>query len=164
MCQQAYGAPRALKPQVKARSYSYHEAHEGHEVRIASLSNISSLSYLRVPRVLLRGEIVFIAAMAMLVWLSGCMVGPDYNRPPAAIPDQFRAAMTSDGQAIADLKWFEVFLDEQLQELIRTALVQNYDLRDAIARVDQARANLGITQADQYPNFGAGGGFTSIEL
>ena len=116
-----------------------------------------------VPRVL-RGEIVFIAAMAMLVCLSGCMVGPDYNRPPAAIPDQFRAAMTSDGQSIADLKWFEVFSDEQLQELIRTALVQNYDLRDAVARVDQARANLGITQADQYPNFGAGGGFTSIEL
>ena len=160
MYQQAYGAPRALKPQVKARSYSYHE---GHEVRIASLSNISSLSYLRVPRVL-RGEIVFIAAMAMLVCLSGCMVGPDYNRPSAAIPDQFRAAMTSDGQSIADLKWFEVFSDEQLQELIRTALVQNYDLRDAVARVDQARANLGITQADQYPNFGAGGGFTSIEL
>ena len=74
MYQQAYGAPRALKPQVKARSYSYHEAHEGHEVRIASLSNISSLSYLRVPRVL-RGEIIFIAAMAMLVCLSGCMVG-----------------------------------------------------------------------------------------
>ena len=48
--------------------------------------------------------------------------------------------------------------------MIRTALVQNYDLRDAIARVDAARANLGITQADQYPNFGAGGGFTSIEL
>ena len=164
MYQQAYGAPRALKPQAKARSYSYHEAHEGHEVRIASLSNISSSSYLRVPRVL-RGEIVFIAAMAMLVCLSGCMVGPDYNRPPAAIPDQFRAAMTPDTAAsIADLKWFEVFSDEQLQELIRTALVQNYDLRDAIARVDQARANLGITQADQYPNFGAGGGFTSIEL
>ena len=99
MYQQAYGAPRALKPQVKARSYSYHEAHEGHEVRIASLSNISSLSYLRVPRVL-RGEIVFIAAMAMLVCLSGCMVGPDYNRPPAAIPDQFRAAMTSDGRRL----------------------------------------------------------------
>jgi len=97
--------------------------------------------------------------------LSGCMVGPDYKRPSAEIPTQFRAAMTPDSvPSIADLKWFEVFRDERLQELIRVALVQNYDLRDAIARVDQARANLGITQADQYPNFGAGGGFSSIEL
>ena len=94
------------------------------------------------------------------------MVGPDYKRPPVPSRTQFRAAMTSRRRAksIADLKWFEVFSDEQLQELIRTALVQNYDLRDAVARVDAARANLGITQADQYPNFGAGGGFSSIEL
>jgi multidrug efflux system outer membrane protein len=92
------------------------------------------------------------------------MVGPDYKRPTTEIPGQFRAAMTPDAAAsIADLKWFEVFKDEQLQELIRTALAQNYDLRNAIARVDAARANLGITQADQYPNFGAGGGFTSME-
>ncbi len=52
---------------------------------------------------------------------------------------------------------------EQLQELIRTALTQNYDLRDAVARVDAARANLGITQADQYPNFGVGADVTSVE-
>jgi multidrug efflux system outer membrane protein len=94
------------------------------------------------------------------------MVGPDYQRPPVATPDVFRASPTPtpDAKTIADLKWFEVFSDEQLQELIRTALVQNYDLRDAVARVEAARANLGITQADQYPNFGVGGGFTSIEL
>ena len=93
------------------------------------------------------------------------MVGPDYQRPPVATPDVFRASPTPtpDAQSFADVKWFEVFSDEQLQELIRTALVQNYDLRDAVARVDAARANLGITQADQYPNFGAGGGFSSIE-
>jgi NodT family efflux transporter outer membrane factor (OMF) lipoprotein len=94
------------------------------------------------------------------------MVGPDYQRPPVATPDVFRASPTPtpDAKSIADLKWFEVFSDQQLQELIRTALVQNYDLRDAVARVEAARANLGITQADQYPNFGVGGGFTSVEL
>src|SRR5215472_7812019 len=96
---------------------------------------------------------IFIGLVAVL-WLSRCMVGPDYKRPAVEIPPQFRAAMTSDAQSIVDLKWFEVFKDEQLQELIRTALAQNYDLRNAIARVDQARANLGITQANQYPNFG----------
>ena len=95
------------------------------------------------------------------------MVGPDYQRPPVTTPDVFRASPTPkapDAKSIADLKWFEVFSDEQLQELIRTALAQNYDLRDAVARVDAARANLGITQADQYPNFGFGGGFTAVEL
>src|SRR5262245_60086894 len=106
------------------------------------------------------------AAVAVMFLLSGCMVGPDYQRPPVATPDVFRASPTPtpDAKSIADLKWFEVFSDEQLQELIRTALAQNYDLRDAVARVDAARANLGITQADQYPNFGFGGGFTAVEL
>src|SRR5438093_7109317 len=106
------------------------------------------------------------AAMTLMVLLSGCMVGPDYRRPPVTAPDVFRGSPTPapDAQSIADLKWFEVFSDEQLQELIRTALVQNYDLRDAIARVDAARANLGITQADQYPNFGFGAEVPSSEL
>ena len=94
------------------------------------------------------------------------MLGPDYRRPAVTTPDAFRgasAAITPDQQSIAELKWFEVFQDEQLQELIRTALMQNYDLRDAVARVDAARANLGITQADQYPNFGIGADVTSSE-
>ena len=95
------------------------------------------------------------------------MVGPDYRRPAVTTPDAFRgasAAIPPDQQSIGELKWFEVFQDEQLQELIRTALQQNYDLRDAVARVDAARANLGITQADQYPNFGIGAEVPSREL
>jgi NodT family efflux transporter outer membrane factor (OMF) lipoprotein len=105
---------------------------------------------------------VFIG-LAMVVLLSGCLVGPDYNRPSVATPAAFRGNTLSDAQSIADLKWFEIFKDEQLQDLIRTALVQNYDLRDAIARVEAARANLGITRADQFPNIGLGGGVTSTE-
>jgi outer membrane protein, multidrug efflux system len=105
---------------------------------------------------------VFIG-LAMVVLLSGCMLGPDYKRPSVEIPPQFRAATSSDATSIADLKWFEVFKDEQLQEFIRTALAQNYDLRDAIARVDAARANLGITRSFQYPNFGVGADVTSVE-
>jgi outer membrane protein, multidrug efflux system len=106
-----------------------------------------------------------IVAATTVLCLGGCMVGPDYQRPPVATPDVYRASPTPtpDAKSIAVLKWFEVFSDEQLQELIRIALAQNYDLRDAVARVDAARANLGITRADQYPNFGFGGGFSSIE-
>src|SRR5229473_1553221 len=99
------------------------------------------------------------AAMAIIILLDGCMVGPDYRRPPVTAPDVFRGSSTPtpDPQSIADLKWFEVFSDEQLQELVRTALAQNYDLRDAVARVDAARANLGIARAAQYPSAVAGG-------
>jgi hypothetical protein len=75
----------------------------------------------------------FFAAATMMILLSGCMVGPDYHRPSVTGPDVFRGAIpiAPGAQSIADLKWFEVFKDEQLQELIRTALDQNYDLRDA---------------------------------
>ena len=61
------------------------------------------------------------------------------------------------GASLADLKWFEVFRDPQLDDLIKVALVQNYDLRDAVARVDEARANLGITRSNQYPQVSASG-------
>jgi multidrug efflux system outer membrane protein len=96
--------------------------------------------------------------------LTGCLLGPDYKRPSVATPDAFRGATLTDAESIADLKWFEVFQDERLQELIRIALVQNYDLRDAIARVEAARANLGITRSNQFPNFGVGADVTSTEL
>jgi NodT family efflux transporter outer membrane factor (OMF) lipoprotein len=95
---------------------------------------------------------------------AGCMLGPNYKRPVLPTPASFRAPEPlPPGQAasLADLKWFEVFKDDKLQDLIRTALRQNYDLRDAVLRVEEARANLGITRSNQYPNFGASG---SIEI
>jgi NodT family efflux transporter outer membrane factor (OMF) lipoprotein len=88
--------------------------------------------------------------------LIGCRtVGPNYTKPPIDTPPAFRGASDQtgvpDAASLADQKWFEVFKDEALQELIRTALIQNYDLRDAVARVDAARANLGVSRADQLP-------------
>jgi outer membrane protein, multidrug efflux system len=91
---------------------------------------------------------------------AGCTVGPNYKRPVIAVPASFRAPdplPPSQGAVIADLKWFEVFKDEKLQELIRKSLERNYDLRDAVARVEEARASLGITRSNQFPNFGASG-------
>ena len=81
--------------------------------------------------------------------LTGCTVGPKYRRPPSSVPAVFRGAdpaTATDPASLGDLKWFEVFKDEQLQALIRKALVQNFDLQDAVARVLEARANLGITR------------------
>jgi len=106
----------------------------------------------------------FITAIA--VTLTGCTVGPNYRKPPIQTPDSFRAPdpLPAGSASMGDLKWFEVFKDEKLQELIKVALVQNYDLRDAVTRVEAARANLGITRADQFPNFGAGGNLTTARL
>ena len=100
----------------------------------------------------------FLTVLAVLA--AGCRVGPNYKRPPIATPAAFRAPVPlPPGQAasLADLKWFQVFKDPQLQNLIRTALARNYDLRDAVARVEAARASLGITRSEQFPNFAAGG-------
>jgi multidrug efflux system outer membrane protein len=107
------------------------------------------------------------AAVSFIAILStGCTVGPNYHRPSIQTPDSFRAPtpLPSDPASLADLKWWEVFKDEQLQELERTALVQNYDLRDAVAHVDAARANLGITRSNQYPNFEADGSLSTVRL
>ncbi len=91
--------------------------------------------------------------------LAGCTMGPNYHRPDVQAPQSFRAPEPGvPGTAsLADLKWWEVFKDEQLQQLVRTALVQNYDLRDAVVRVEAARANLGITRSNQFPQVGATG-------
>lgn len=94
------------------------------------------------------------------LFLSSCTVGPNYVRPTVPVPQNFRAPEplpAPQAASLADLKWFEIFKDEQLQELTRTALVQNYDLRDAVARVEQARANLGITRSNQFPQANASG-------
>jgi multidrug efflux system outer membrane protein len=109
-----------------------------------------------------------VTAIALAAGLSiGCTVGPNYVRPTIATPQTFRAPEPlppPQAASLADLKWFEVFKDEKLQELIRAALAQNYDLRDAVARVDEARANLGITRSNQYPQASASGGLEVTRL
>jgi len=101
-----------------------------------------------------------IAVGFVLSLLAGCTVGPNYRRPAVQTPETFRAAPaapTPPVSSLADLKWFEIFKDEKLQDLVRTALAQNYDLLDAVARVDAARANLGITRSNQIPQMGVSG-------
>ena len=101
----------------------------------------------------------FATATAALL-LAGCTVGPNYHRPQVAVPASFRAPeplSQPEAASFADLKWFDVFRDPQLQDLIKTALASNYDLRDAVARVDEARANLGITRSNQIPQLSASG-------
>lgn len=87
--------------------------------------------------------------------LTACTVGPKYQRQKVQTPSAYRGladpAAQPDPQTLAETKWFEVFKDDKLQQLIRAAIVSNYDLREAVARVDAARANYGVTRSDQFP-------------
>lgn len=119
-----------------------------------------------------------------LTSLIGCTVGPNYKRPIVDVPGTYRGAtadMAEQGgtqteqekpeqqkaepvpQSLGDEKWWEVFQDKDLQNLIRTALQNNYDVHIAAARVLQAQAQLGIVRADQFPSLGAGGSISSIQ-
>ncbi len=78
------------------------------------------------------------------------------QQAPMQKPGVYRAAETTPQpgeKSFGDLQWFEVFMDDQLQNLIRTAIAQNYDVRQAVARINAARAQLGLARADQFPNF-----------
>src|SRR5258708_2440107 len=94
------------------------------------------------------------------VLLSGCVVGPSYTRPKITAPAAFRAPdplPPDQAASVADLPWFDVFKDDELRMLIRAALAGNYDLREAVARVDASRAIVGITRSEQFPTFAASG-------
>jgi multidrug efflux system outer membrane protein len=89
------------------------------------------------------------AALAALALLAGCSFVPELKRPPAPVPETF--AGTAGLPATAVAPWHEYFLDPALQRLIEAALVNNRDLRIALARVAEARALAGLSRADRFP-------------
>jgi len=95
----------------------------------------------------------------LLCTVAGCAVGPDYHRPRVATPAAFRGTELQEAQAAsyADLPWWQVFADPQLQELIGTALKENYDLRLATERITAARAQVTITRSSLFPQISADG-------
>jgi multidrug efflux system outer membrane protein len=117
-------------------------------------------------RKLLRGALSTACALAAL--LGGCTVGPNYKRPNTDVPSSYRelapaeAAGTATAQSLGDQKWFEVFQDEQLQKLIRTALQQNYDTQIAATRVLEAQAQVGLARANQLPTVGVSASGTGV--
>jgi multidrug efflux system outer membrane protein len=87
--------------------------------------------------------------------LAGCTVGPDHRRPEMPVPPEFRLRapdVPPSERSIGDLAWWEIFRDETLQGLIRTALVENYDVRIATARVLDARSRVTIARSFQFPD------------
>jgi outer membrane protein, multidrug efflux system len=96
--------------------------------------------------------------------LAGCMVGPNYHRPAVQTPTVYRdlsenPQLQAQTASYADLPWWQVFKDTQLQELIRLALKQNYDLQLATERIVAARAELAITRSNLFPQVQGNGNF-----
>ena len=92
--------------------------------------------------------------VAALITAAACTVGPNYKRPPATAPDEFRGRAPGtvvDARSLADESWTTVFEDDVLRQLITTALAQNYDLRIAASRIEQAAAQYRVTRADRFP-------------
>jgi multidrug efflux system outer membrane protein len=88
--------------------------------------------------------------------LGACRLGPNYQRPIVQIPTAYRnlnqnPQAQAQAASYADLPWWQVFQDAQLQELIRTALKQNYDLQIATERINAARAQVAITRSHLFP-------------
>jgi len=99
----------------------------------------------------------FVVGLLVVSLTQAYAAAQKYQRPNVQTPSTYRGdpATQPDPQTIANLNWFQVFKDEKLQDLIREALTHNYDLRQAVARIDAARANYGITRSDQFPTIGA---------
>jgi multidrug efflux system outer membrane protein len=95
------------------------------------------------------------ASLVLVLLLSACAMGPDYERPEVPVPADFDEP-TIPGASIANLKWWELFQDEELTALVETALINNKELAIAIARIEEARAALGFVRADQFPNLDGG--------
>lgn len=97
--------------------------------------------------------------IVLVLLLSGCMVGPDYERPEIDTPDAYVQETTPEA-SLADLNWWDLYKDPELRELIELALVNNNSLAIAIARIEEARARYGFVRADLYPRVDAQFGAT----
>lgn len=99
-----------------------------------------------------------LAASLLPVFASACVMGPDYQRPDVKQPAAFRSEITpSDASSFADASWWEVFNDAKLQGLINEALANNYDLHIASARIERARALVGVARSEALPQIGYNG-------
>jgi outer membrane protein, multidrug efflux system len=104
-------------------------------------------------------------AISLLLFLCSCTVGPNYKRPPVTVPDQYRGAVPTPSpttQSFGEMKWWAVFQDPVLVNLIKESLANNYDIRIAASRVNQAAAVLGITRADQLPSVTAAASISNV--
>ena len=105
-------------------------------------------------------------ALVLLALGAGCSFAPQYERPALGPVEAWRdsVAVSSPDTSIANMSWWEMFPDSQLQRLVRIALVENQDLKIAIERIEEARARYGFSKADLYPHIQAGAGAGRIGM
>jgi multidrug efflux system outer membrane protein len=100
-------------------------------------------------------------AASVAVLSAGCLLGPNYRRPPVPVPPAYRGAPPAPpappALSLGAARWWTLFRDPVLQRLIRTALAHNDNLRIAATRVTEAQAALGITRGAELPAVGASG-------
>ena len=133
----------------------------------------------------MKQPLFMVCTLASTLCVTGCMVGPRYQRPVTNAPQVFREATPPDissqerPQAVSvqglmaeqagvtslgDEKWAAVFKDPTLQQLIREALANNYDAKIAAQRVLEQQDQVGITRAQQFPTLSGGGSYTALGL
>lgn len=117
---------------------------------------MNSTSFKSTPRVTL------VSVGSVLTLMVGCRVGPNYVRPPVTAPEVYRGAdeasvSSADQESVGDRKWAQVFHEPELQDLVRTALENNYDVRITAQRVLEAQAQLRIIRSQQFPTVSVGG-------
>ncbi|TLY75402.1 MAG: efflux transporter outer membrane subunit [Gammaproteobacteria bacterium] len=95
--------------------------------------------------------------LCLALLLGGCAVGPDYHRPALAVPDAYRDTPAPAGDSVGDTTWWNVYEDPKLRYLISTAIRSNFDLKTAVARIDEAHAVLGQTRLELLPTLDARG-------
>jgi outer membrane protein, multidrug efflux system len=116
-----------------------------------------------------------LSLLALTLCVTGCTVGPRYQRPATSPPPAFRGADNlqvspapstppNTAASLGDEKWAEVFKDLTLQALIREALANNYDVNIAAQRVLEQQDQVGITRAQQFPTLSGGGNYTGLGL
>jgi multidrug efflux system outer membrane protein len=96
-----------------------------------------------------------------LCCVSGCAVGPDFTEPVVQTPEAYRTGHACR-TLLTDLKWWSLFDDPLLIDLVTEALTNNRDVKIAVSRIEQARAALGFTRADQYPRVDVEAGAKSL--
>ena len=102
----------------------------------------------------LRSRLQIFGLAAVITAFVGCAVGPNYKRPTVNTPEQFRFAENQGTNSFGDLPWWKVFQDPILQGLIGTAITNNYDLKQAVARVELARNQAAAANSAFFPQIG----------
>ena len=100
---------------------------------------------------------IAIVTLSCATLLTGCVVGPDYQRPEVVMPEAWRIDYSS-AEDLSNARWWQQFNDPVLDELIETALKENLDIRIAASRVDQFLGQLSTTRSEFFPQLNGGGG------